>query len=77
MIELSDRQIDVLCHSLGLNYSKKMYRNYFCAEPGHFDWGVLQELVGLGLMECRGEDRFSSLIVFVVTEEGKRVCQRV
>ncbi len=69
---LTDRQLDYLQHSLGVDqYGRgQMYRNYFCA--GEEDDPTCRELAELGLMR-----QVASTVIFPgfnyrVTEEGKR-----
>ena len=54
---------DIMRHSLGLDYGKKPFRNYFIAEPEHSEMPLLQSLVSKGFMIQRG-------YYFYVTEAG-------
>lgn len=42
-IEVSDYQMDLMKHCIGLGRSKKPYRNYFFTQEGDKDWNVLVE----------------------------------
>lgn len=66
----SDEEIGILKHSLGLDRSKKEYRNYFCAEPGHSDYPHIEQLVMAGMMEKEDENNVRQS-TFVVTAYGK------
>ncbi len=73
MEALTPQQIHILKHSLGLTYTKKSYRNYFNAGPGHADMPDIQALVKLGLMEefSMNPEIFPGKY-FRVTEAGKK-----
>ncbi len=66
-MELTDEQKDIIRHSLGLGYSKKPYRNYYCASFGD---PKLKELARIGAMTegriiNRGENQY-----YLVTPAG-------
>lgn len=70
-IELTDKQLHVLFHALGLSQSGREYRNYF--NPGAKDLAVCGGLELLGLMYSRvlcPSDR-----IYHVTDEGRRIAQ--
>lgn len=74
-IQLSDAQLQVLRHTLGLTNSKTVYRNYFFAEPGHHDWEHLLVLEKLGLMQRR-RNTFSTMVMFQATEAGEALAKK-
>jgi hypothetical protein len=81
MNNLTEKQLDVLGHTLGINVyhaklskkkrdkklPKEFYRNYFCASEGHSDYNILCELENMKLMERWYKDNY---IFFHVLEEG-------
>lgn len=71
MTELTEKQIHILKHTVGLDRSTEMYRNRFIAGSGHDERPILSELVEAGLMgiaENRG--MFGDSDCFYVTEKG-------
>lgn len=55
--EVKREGILILRHSLGLDPTGRgrVYRNHYCAGPGHHSWKLLQELVAAGLMVDHGK----------------------
>lgn len=52
---LTDRERHVMVHATAWDHPRSpLYRNHFCARPGHEDWGTIQALVARGLMAERG-----------------------
>lgn len=70
--KLTDREIDIMRHSLGRDYpwkKPKDFRNYFAAEPESEDYRLIEQLVGLGLMQ-RGHTAPGGLVYFHVSTAG-------
>lgn len=73
---LTDSQIHILKHTLGLNRRQTPYRNHFVTSEGCADLPNIKILVGLGLMaEAAPAFLDSSSQCFHATDEGKRVAQ--
>ena len=70
---MTDEQMHVLRHSLGLTRTAKEYRNYYAAEPGD---EACNALVDAGMMR-RGNDIPGGLTYFIVTEEGRKIAYGV
>lgn len=73
-MSLTQNELDILRHALGLNYQAKPFRNHFCTGPGSADHPTYMALVDKGLMVRRppslltgGDD------LFVVTVRGRAV----
>lgn len=64
-IEISESQIDNMRHSLGLNYSKKPYRNRFYCCSNNKNWN---DLVEKGLAQKSEEEK--GQCCFCLTELG-------
>lgn len=67
--------LHIMAHATGWESRRPLYRNHFCASPGHADWEALQALCAHGLMRIgrkpsplSGEDT-----VFMVTPDGIEV----
>ena len=59
-------------HTLGLDWAKESYRNYFESGPEHLDQPTIDQLVAKGLMkECAGSSKWW----YYVTEEGMRALE--
>lgn len=76
MDEVSQLELEILLHSLGLNHEdvREPYRNYFVAGDGHSDMPLLKSLCDKGLM--RREDRTPGFLeasdgLFLVTDAGR------
>ena len=53
MIEATEKQLELLWHTLGIHPSCRLSsRNYFLASPGYDDANNLDFLVAAGLMTC-------------------------
>ena len=72
---LSEGEIHVLKHTLGLDRSKKPYRNYFVAGGGHHEQPMIDALVERGLMRDAGRSGFIDYehTVYQVTLAGKKL----
>jgi hypothetical protein len=66
MVATTKEERDLMKHSLGLDYNRKSFRNYFNAEPGHSEMPIIQSLIAKGLMKQNPR----SPHYFHVTEEG-------
>ena len=65
----------IIRHALGLDQSKKEYRNYFYAGPDHEDYPVLEELVADGKMVKSRDimDQMTESYVYVVMPAGREL----
>lgn len=52
---VSDREIHIMQHATGWLSRWPLYRNHFCAGPGHDDFGTIQGLIVRGLMRVSRE----------------------
>jgi len=70
----TEKERNIMLHSLGLDRSKKAYRNFYAASEGHHSNQELENLVEHGLMIKR-KDPFNDFggILYHVTDVGKRV----
>jgi hypothetical protein len=68
-IEVSEEQLDDMKHTLGLNYNKKPYRNYFNTYKDDKNWN---DLVNKGLATKGKEVEYltKDSIYFWLTKEG-------
>ncbi|AND84248.1 hypothetical protein GTH52_07180 [Clostridium tyrobutyricum] len=66
-IKVSEIQLDLMRHCIGLNYKKKPYRNYFCTSPDDKDWN---ELVDKGLATKSEEEPNNGCIYFWLSRQG-------
>lgn len=77
---LSPRELDVLAHSTGWDARRKrdrLYRNHYCAGPGHHSQSVLEALCERGLMRNHGTDPdFLDGSLYTVTEQGIALLKR-
>lgn len=70
---MTNDQIEILRHALGLDRSRRSTRNYFVTGPGSTDYPICQSLVDAGLMQCRcGNAITGGDPVFFVTDDGRR-----
>ena len=73
-VELSEKQIRILHHTLGLRPEQRnSYRNHFVAGPGHPDMPIIESLMAVGMMARSKTPAFINKddMVFVVTDVGK------
>jgi len=78
MADVTDTQLAVLRHSLGLDPSGKgrIYRNHFVVGPGCSEYDDCEALVALGFMTRHdGNPLSGGDPIFVVTLEGKAVAR--
>ena len=66
---VTQEQLDILRHTVGLDKGTKPYRNHFAADPGHEDYDDLTELCTMGLMIKR-QSPVSSDKLFHITDMG-------
>ncbi len=67
---LTDRELDILRHALGLDRARVSYRNRYSATPQSDTYPVCMGLVTRGLME-RGAFH-ETMIHFHVTDAGRQ-----
>lgn len=66
-------QLDLLRHTLGLNYKDEPWRNHFMAGADHSAMADLSALESAGMMICRPAPAFCAKddLIFHVTEHGR------
>lgn len=71
---MTDRQIELARHALGLSNGRRRkvsYRNYFCASPGHADYADWAQMVAAGVATMRlGGKMFGGDDIFYLTKAG-------
>jgi hypothetical protein len=67
---LSEGQVNIMRHTLGLNQSKIAYRNYYSSDAGSSGFDDLNKLVELGYMTRRNSS-ISPDYIFHTTDKGK------
>ena len=67
--KVTQEQLDLMRHTVGMDRRKTPYRNHFFADEGHVDWFCLIELVKMGLM-TKHESSISPGFVFQLTDQG-------
>lgn len=70
-IALTKNEIQIINHSLGLDYKGKSFRNYFYTEEGTEDYPLCESLVNKGLMK-KTKSIISPGYYYYVTDEGKK-----
>lgn len=68
-IEIDEAKLDLMKHCIGVPYSKKPYRNYFCTNEDDADWNFLVEK-GLAV---KGESKVNAetnCIYFWLSRQG-------
>jgi len=76
MGNLTESQLHILLHSLGLTKAEEIYRNHFVAGPGHSDYDDCMVLVEIGAMIRRqGSELTGGDNVFYVTAKGKAIAE--
>ncbi len=68
----TQRQTEILRHTLGADSRSPGYRNHYAAEPNGDNYADILALVEMGLMK-RGRDIPGGLIYFHVTEAGQEL----
>jgi len=87
-LQLSDHELEVLAHSLGINLyhakrsklkrdkklPKEFYRNHFAASEGHSDYPALLSLSEKGYMQRSStiNTAYADSMFFYVTEAGQQ-----
>ena len=74
IIELTDKTLHILRHSLGLDDkgNGRAYRNHYCVGPGQDDFDHLQEMCRFGIMKDHGPQSIAGgMHCFTVTLDGK------
>ena len=74
-LELSDRERDILRHTLGLDRARVSYRNHYSSTPQADSYLICMGLVAKGLME-RTAGYAETMICFRVTDAGREAVQR-
>lgn len=72
--EPTEREREIILHTLGLDKGDKSYRNFYAASEGHHSNKELENLVKQGLLIKR-KDPFNDFggILYHVTELGKKI----
>jgi hypothetical protein len=73
MNKLSNKELHILQHTLGLDYKTRPFRNYFITGKGTDDYKYCESLVLKGLMN-KYKNTFNELeeeYIYTVTEKGK------
>ncbi len=70
MIKVTDKQLDLMRHTLGYNYEPRKVRNWIGVDVGSQDHVTALELVAARMMVERGDVDFSPSRSYVVTEDG-------
>lgn len=68
--EITDKQLDLMRHALGYNYSPRHDRNMFCAGIGTDDHAEILKLCDVGLMRAGRAINEGTSRYYFVTEEG-------
>ena len=76
--QLTERERDILEHTTGWRSKWPLYRNHFCASPGHDAWATIEGLIARGIMRKSREpsDLSGGDTVFSVTEAGVAALKR-
>lgn len=67
---LTDRQMQLLKHTLGLDHKEMPYRNYFATSEDCDVYKNLKQLEAFGYMFSEKRNKPSQSIYFYVTEKG-------
>lgn len=68
---MTDKEIDILKYSLGLDRSKTPYRNYFAIDIDGSEYqGIVDGLVSIGLMYLGHTSRY--LKYYGLTDKGRK-----
>lgn len=67
--KVTQNQLDLMRHTVGLDRGNKPYRNYFSADEGHDSLDDLNDLVDMGLMK-KNKTGISPDIIFSLTDTG-------
>lgn len=74
-MEVVKEEMEILFHTLGLNYKPDPFRNHFLASVSHSDYNTLELLREKGLMRYGHKPSFcpSEDILYIVTSKGKEI----
>lgn len=72
--QITDRQREILRHTLGLNRGRREYRNRFVTGEGSKDFADCQALVNVGLMTRHSLDWIPDF-VYVATDIGRQAAR--
>jgi hypothetical protein len=80
MEELTQKQIDVIKHTVGLDRVSKQpkgfYRNRFFANEDHQDYSTLSSLVELDIMvHLKADEMFGGNMMFYLTPKGLKLAK--
>lgn len=74
MTTITDKQRDILRHTLGVGRGRMGWRNHFCTGPGSDDYADCEALVAAGLMTKRSGGPLSGGDpVYRATDAGEAV----
>ena len=68
-MKLSEKQIAILSHTLGIDNGGNIFRNHYCAFQGNDSWEDLLKMVDTGLMH-RSSNLDTDLPTFHATCKG-------
>jgi ABC-type metal ion transport system substrate-binding protein len=73
--EITEKQVQIMKHALGISKKPKPYRNHYVADKGHHSYEDLKFLVKAGYMGEKTKSTISDTIsdggdIFYVTEVG-------
>lgn len=71
---VSQRQVFLLRHAIGLTAGDKEYRNHFVTDPGTTDYADCEALRARGLM-TRHEREWVPGYIYAVTDAGKEIAR--
>lgn len=69
-VTVTDEEVDLLRHALGLDRARVSYRNHYSVSPKAETYPICTRLLSKGLME-RSATYTSTMIHFHVTDAGK------
>ena len=74
---LSEKEIELIKHTLGLDNSKESYRNYFSADKDSEDYSILDNLCEKEIMIKRINplDEINNSYLFHVTDKGIKILE--
>ena len=75
---MNKNEIQIIKHTLGLDYKKEPFRNHFVTGEGTVDFPICEGLVERGFMIKREHSLLSTGdFVYYVTEEGKKAIKAI
>lgn len=70
-MNLTENQIEIIRHTIGLDRSSRSYRNRYIASAGHHNFDDLESLVKCGAMEkYDGSGLFGKSSIYIATKSG-------